>query len=234
MNKINRSIMGICILTFGLVCIAASGANGETGQLSKSRYSDPKGYFKIVPPDGWRLQEFLKDLRGKVAFFSPDSNADLRVLVNAVDFNTVEDLIAFCKDVESRIGTSTNIQKMTFGGRPAVKRTFQMKGQKLNYIDFLVGNVDHNIAYSAMQSSYDKYLLIAMKSIETYTPIQRDISDKDMIKHSVAKSLRLAQLMIETGNLDLAREFVKEGLSLDPSNKDLLAIEKTLQTKKGR
>jgi len=65
-----------------------------------------------------------------------------------------------------------------------------------------------------------------MKSNETYTPIQRDISEKEIIKHSVAKILRLAQLMIENGKFDLARELVKEGLALDPSNKDLLAIEK--------
>ncbi len=71
-----------------------------------------------------------------------------------------------------------------------------------------------------------------MKSNETYTPIQRDISEKEIIKHSVAKILRLAQLMIENGKFDLARELVKEGLALDPSNKDLLAIEKKLQTKK--
>ncbi len=151
MIKINRLIISICVLTFGLVCIAVSGANGEMGQLSKSLYSDPKGYFKIVPPDGWRVQEFHQDPRGKVAFIAPDSNVDLRVLVNAVDFSTIADLIAFCKEVESRIRISTNIEKITFDGRPAVRRTFQMKGHKFYYIDFLVGNVDHNIAYSAIQ-----------------------------------------------------------------------------------
>lgn len=217
------------------VCLFVRLTYGETGtgQLSKSRYSDPKGYFKIVPPDGWRIQEYPQDPRGKVAFIDPD-DFQLRILINAVDFSTVEELVAFCKDVEKRIGTSTNIEKITFGGRPAVRRTFQMKGHKLYYIDFLVGNVDHNIAYSAIQAKYEKYLPVVMKSIETYTPSQRDISDKDIIKHSVAKSLRLAQLMIENGNFDLAREFIKEGLALDPSNKDLLAIEKRLQTKGSR
>ena len=230
MAKLNRSLISI-FLSFGLICLAMSIAYGEAGQLSKSRYSDPKGYFKIVPPNGWRLQEFPQDARGKVAFLAPESNVDLRVLVNAVDFSTIEELIAFCKDVESRIGTSTNIEKITFDGRPAVRRTFQMRGMKLYYIDFLIGKVDHNIAFAATPASYDKYLPIVMQSIETYTPLMRAVSDKDIIKHSVTKSLRLAQLMIDSGNIDLAKEFVKEGLAIEPNNKDLRAIENKLQTK---
>ena len=230
MTKIER-LLRFLFLSVVPVCLIISLAYGETGQLSKSRYNDPKGYFKIVPPKGWRVQEFPQDARGKVAFFAPESNVDLRVLVNAVDFSTVEELIAFCKDVESRIGTSTNIEKITFDGRPAVRRTFQMKGMKLYYIDFLVGKVDHNIAFAATLAAYDKYLPIVMKSIDTYTPIMLDISDKDLIKHSVAKSLRLAQLMMDNGNFDLAKEFVKEGLAIDKNNRELLAIKKKLQSR---
>jgi len=226
--KINSLLINITFI--GLICIFASTIHGEK-QLSKSRYSDPKGYFKLVPPAGWRIQEFPQDTRGKVAFFAPESNVDLRVLVNAVDFSTIEELIAFCKDVESRIGTSTNIERITFDGRPAVRRTFQMKGMKLYYIDFLVGKADHNIAYTAAPSAYNKYLPVVMKSIETYTPILHNISDDDIIKHSVAKSLRLAQLMIDSGNFDLAKEFVKEGLAIDPSNKDLISIEDKLKNR---
>ncbi len=92
MTKISRSIIFVFWAVVPIY-IFTSFAYGETGQLSKSRYSDPKGYFKIVPPNGWRIQEFPQDARGKVAFFSPESNVDLRVLVNAVDFSTIEELL---------------------------------------------------------------------------------------------------------------------------------------------
>jgi hypothetical protein len=233
MIKINRLIISICVLTFGLVCIAVSGANGEMpmGQLSKSRYSDPKGYFKIVPPAGWRIQEYPQDSRGKVAFFAPGSNIDLRVLVNAVDFSTIEELIAFCKDVEKRIGVNTNIKRITFGGRPAVERTFQLRGLNLYYIDFLVGKVDHNLAYGAPVNKYNKYRSVVMKSMDTYEPIFHDVSDQEIIKHVVAKKFRLGQLMIQNGNYELALEFVREGLEVSPTDPDLLKLKQQIDDK---
>ena len=189
--------------------------------------------LKLFPLMVGAYRELPQDPRGKVAFFSPDSNADLRVLINAVDFNTIEGLIAFCKDVENRIGTSTNIEKITFGGRPAVRRTFQMKnGMKLYYVDFLVGNVAHNIAYSALQSEYEKYLPGVLKSIETYAPVVRDVSDKDVINHAVAKILRLAQNLMAEGNIDLAMELIKEGLELSPSDTGLLKLKKQIEARR--
>jgi len=234
MRKINGGSIVVFLIcwvfaTWGVESISAQASEGK---LSKSRYVDPKGYFKIVPPDGWRMQDFPQDTRGKVAFFAPESDVDLRVLVNAVDFSTIEELISYCKDVERRIGVSTNIGKTTFGDRPAVKRSFQFKGLKLYYIDFLVGKVDHNIAYSASPSKYDKYLPIVQKSMETYETVMRDISDKEVVKNLVAKKVRLTQLMIEMGNFDLAMEFVKEGLQASPNDAELLQLRKQIENKR--
>ena len=214
-----------------ILCLTASVLGQTKGQLAAKRYVDPKGYFKIVPPDGWRIQEYPQDPRGKVAFISAD-DIQLRVLVNAVDFSTAEELVAFCKDVEKRIGTSTNIERITFGARSAVRRTAYWQGQKWYWIDFLVGKVDHNLQYAAPPSKYDKYLPIAMKSIETYEPIIKDVSEKEATNHFVAKKMRLAQLMIENGNLDLALEFVKEGLEASPNDSELLKLKKQIEDKR--
>lgn len=230
MIKINGWGRSFIILTIGLACIAASIAYGEIGQLSKSRYSDPKGFFKIVPPNGWQIQEYPQDPRGKVAFIGPDG-AELRVLSKGLDYNSFEEMLEEIKGIEKQIGTNTNIEKVTFAGKPAVQRTFTLKGTKILFIDFMIGNTTHNLMYSASPTKFGKYLSLAQKSIDTYEPTLRGVSPEDVKKHSVAFSLRLSQIFFEQGNYDLALEFVKEGLAIDPSNKDLKAIEKKLKTK---
>lgn len=216
------------VFAFAVICAALGAAQGTGGQLARKRYVDPKGYFAIVPPDQWGVQEYPQDPRGKVAFNAPDANVDLRVLVNAVDFSTVDDLVAFCRSVEGRIGISTNIERVQFGGRAAVKRVFELRGMRMYYIDFLVGNVDHNLAFAAPPRVYEKHLPAVLKSMETYEPIQRNVSDRDVIQHTVAKKKRLAQLMIDNGNLDLAAVYVKEGLDLSPKDPDLLRFNERL------
>jgi hypothetical protein len=215
-----------------LICVAVAGwAQVSTDKLASKRYVDPKGYFKIVPPEGWKTQEYPQDVRGKVAFTGPDPNTDLRVLVNSVDFSTIDELVSFCKSVESRTGLSTNIQRSEFGGRPAVKRSYTMKGLKFTMIDFLVGSVDHNIQFGAPPKLFDKYLPVATKSMETYEAITRTISEKEAIQHALAKKLRLAQLMTDNGNYQLALDYINEGLEISPQEPKLLELKKVVEGK---
>jgi len=186
--------------------------------LSTTQYVDPKGFFRIVPPDGWRLQEFPGDSRGKVAFFGPTNGTDLRVLVNAVDFSTIDELVAFCRDVERRIGMNTHIERTTFGGRPAVRRSFTARGSKLTYIDFLVGKVDHNLAYSARISDFDKFRDVATASMETYEPVSRTLSDNEATQQLVDKKIRLSELMLGISNYQMAFQYAEEGLEVEPDN----------------
>jgi hypothetical protein len=208
-------------------------AQSQEGKLAAKRYVDPKGYFKIVPPDKWRVQEYPQDPRGKVAFLSPESNIDLRVLVNAVDFTTMDELVSFCKNVEKRTGLSTNVQKTEFGGRPVVKRSFEAKGMKCSMIDFLVGSVDHNIQFCSPPKLHQKYLPLVTKSMETYEAILKDLSKKDALDHFVAKKLRLAQLMMDNGNHDLARTYIKEGLEMAPRDTKLLELKEEIDRRQG-
>jgi hypothetical protein len=99
------------------------------GELVDRRYVDTKGFFKIVPPAGWRVQEYPQDPRGKIALFGPEG-AEIRALVNAVDFDTIEELLVFCHDVEKRTGLNTHITRTEFQGRPAVERWYEVKDRR--------------------------------------------------------------------------------------------------------
>lgn len=72
---------------FVLQLIVNAYAQNNTASLSKSRYSDPNGYFKIVPPDDWRIQKYPQDPRGKVAFIGPDG-VELRILAKGLHYSS--------------------------------------------------------------------------------------------------------------------------------------------------
>jgi hypothetical protein len=222
----------ICVLLFTLSACQQKTANTNVGEndttlvfkLSNKIYVDPKGYFKIVPPIDWTIQEYPDDSRGKVAFICPEQQVDLRILTNAVEYDSIDDLISFCKDVEGKININTNIEEITFWGMPAVKREFEMNGMKFYYIDILINRVDHNIAYSANVELFDKYYDMIKKSIDTYELINIDVTDDIIRKNAVDKNKRLAKLMIENGNLDLAMEYVEQGLLITPNDTSLLKL----------
>jgi len=223
--KMKRTVfvLTLCIgISLSFIPSFAQGA----GNLANKHYKDPKGYFKILPPGGWRIQEYPQDPRGKVAFLAPGGKIDLRILVNSVDYSTVDELVSFCNNIEKRIGINTNIKRVVFGGQPAVQRNFELKGFKLLYIDFLVGQLDHNLAYSAPKDSFKKYLQIVKTSMETYEPSIKSLTEEQKQQHLVAKKKRLAELMIEGGNYSMAIQFANEGLEIDPNNRALLELRK--------
>jgi len=218
-----RRVALLCSQVLVLTVIAVTVVAAAAQQLANQWYADPKGYFRIVPPAGWRIQEYPGDARGKVAFFGPNE-VEQRVLTNAVDFDTVEELVTFCRNTESRLGLDTHIKRVSFDGRPAVERSFEVRGTKFLYIDFLVGRIAHNLAYGAPLVHYEMYLPAAKASMETYMPSSREASAQDATKHAVAKLIRIAQLMLECGNKELALECVREGLALDGANPELLRL----------
>ncbi|MBN1271124.1 MAG: hypothetical protein JXB26_02540 [Candidatus Aminicenantes bacterium] len=231
MKKFKFASVTIISLFFVFQLIGSANAQSKTATLAKSRYSDPNGYFKIVPPDGWRIQQYPQDPRGKVAFIAPDG-VELRVLAKGLDYNSFEEMLEEIKGIEKKIGTNTNIEKIAFAGKPAVKRTFTFKGTKILFIDFMIGNTTHNLMYSASPTKFEKYLSLAQESIDTYEPTLRGVSPEDVKKHSIAKSLRLSQIFFEQGNYDLALEFINEGLEVEPNNANLLELKKKIMEKK--
>ena len=49
-------LMGVCIIEMPF-----SFALDNAGQLSKERYIDPKDFFKVIPPAGWRTQDYPQE-----------------------------------------------------------------------------------------------------------------------------------------------------------------------------
>ena len=62
----------------------------------------------------------------------------------------------------------------------------------------------------------------------------KKFSEKEIRDGLIAKYKRVAELYEQMGRIEDALDFVKEGMAIDPNNKDLIAIEKRLQTKRGR
>ena len=205
-------------------------AGAAHGQLAPTKFVDPKGYFSIVPPEGWRVQEYPADPRGKIALFAPDASVELRVLVNAVDFSTLDALVASLGEIERQVGFDTNIKRTDFEGIPAVERTFSSGGTRFLYVDFLVAAVDHNLAYSAPNESFEKHLPTARLSMQTYEPVLKYLSSTEQKEHALAKKRRVAELLIGEGNRSLASQYVEEGLSIEPNDAKLLELNRQLQS----
>jgi hypothetical protein len=231
MNKARLATATIISLFFAFQLFGIAHAENNTATLSTSRYADPNDYFNIVPPDGWRIQKYPQDPRGKFAFLGPDG-VQLRILAKGLDYDNFDDMLKEIKGIEKKIGTNTNIEKITFSGKPAVKRTFTFKGTKILFIDFMIGNTTHNLMYSATPSTFGKYLSLAQKSIDTYEPTLRGVSPEEVNKHAVARSLRLSQIFFEQGNYDLALGYIDEGLDVEPDNDKLLELKKKVMKKK--
>lgn len=206
----------------------------ESKENNEDVYIDPKGFFRITPPAGWRVQEYPDDPRGKVAFHTPDGQTALRILAKAVNIPDYDALIKNLQVIETQIGVETNIEPTVFNGLPAVKRlaTATMQGVtlKLLWVDILVDGVSHNLQYSASPDRFDTYREVAWNSMMTYKPTERDVplSPEEVLKHQAAKWLRLAQIAVEMGKRDAAKDLVAAGLEVDPKHPELLELKRKL------
>ncbi len=199
---------------------AASGATGLAAEL----YVDPKGYFRIVPPAGWQVQEYPEDPRGKVGFLTAGGTVSLRVLVDAVDITTQAELVEFCRNAERRYGQPMNIEAVNWQGYEAVRRTMNVSGITAVSVDFLVGSHKHNLMFSAPAGKEDDYERVVTMSMSTYEPVSRKGAAGQAAEHRLARKLRLASLMHEMGDDRHALAYIREGLEIDPDNAELLRL----------
>jgi hypothetical protein len=213
-------------------CGEDKSAKSETPQATV--YADPKGYFKILPPAGWRIQQYPNDPRGKVAFIAAGNQVDLRVLVKAVEIPDYDGLIKNLKDIETRLGVPMNIEPVVFKGMPAIKRvttvTLQGTTQKLLSIDLLIDGLSHNLQYGAPPNVFDKHYETAWQSMLTYEPLKREqpTSPEEARKHEAAKWIRLARIALEMGKTQAAKDAVSAGLEADPEDPELKQLKSEL------
>jgi hypothetical protein len=226
-------------LALAVAVILAVGGCGEekTAKNKTSQttvYVDAKGYFRILPPSGWRIQEYRQDPRGKVAFMAPQNQIDLRVLAKAVDIPDYDGLIKNLKDIELQLGVPTNIEPVVFNKMPAIKRvatiTIQGVTLKILWIDLLIDGVSHNLQYGAPPNEFDKHYAAAWQSMLTYEPLKREkpSSPEEARKHETAKWIRLAKIALEMGNTQAAKDAISAGLEVDPENAELRQLKSQL------
>jgi hypothetical protein len=235
--KPTQQLLALAVVAVAVV-LAVSGCGEKKSARSEisqaTVYVDPKGYFKILPPAGWRVQEYPQDPRGKVVFIAGGGQVDLRVLVKAVDIPDYDGLVKNLKAIETQLGVPTNIEPAVFNGMPAIKRvaTVTMQGvtQKLLWIDLLIDGLTHNLQYGAPPNVFDKHYETAWQSMLTYEPLKRQdpASPEDARKHEAAKWIRLARIALEMGKTQAAKDAVSAGLEADPKNAELKQLKSKL------
>ena len=206
--------------------------------LSGQAYVDPKGFFIIFPPSGWRVWEYHKDPRGKVAFIHPDiNNLDLRIIAQAAAYSSFEELAENtemrAKQIRTQLNAQVSIQRTSLGDAPALMINVTIPGQfKQLQFQFLRGRMYYNIAYGAPINVYEDFLTIATQCIDTFEPTLNDITQKDIIRHSISAKVRRATLLIQMGKLEDALEAVNEGLQIAPSNLKLKELKRLIEKSK--
>jgi hypothetical protein len=205
---------------------------------SNKEYVDAKGFFSLLPPSGWVTQEYPDDPRGKVAFGDPESGAAINILTQASTMTDFEELVENAErrsvDVAAQFGAEVNLERVTFGDAPALLLTISIPGEtKQIQYQFLRGGLLCNLAYAAPPESFDDLLPTALQSLETFEPTRVDLTDADVVRHSVAAKLRRATLAIQSGDLEYALQAVNEGLVVAPGDARFLELKKEIEAKLG-
>ncbi|OGW74630.1 MAG: hypothetical protein A2Z72_06200 [Omnitrophica bacterium RBG_13_46_9] len=239
MKLLNGNILfAILVAGFVLGISENSGSQGAKKQfLSDKIYSDPKGFFRIRPPEGWQIQEFRDDPRGKIKIICTEAyNTVIQVIAMASPFSNFEELVRDSEGAAERLRYKFNAdvttEKTTFANAKAVKVYFTMPGKlKQMQIQFLLGKNHYTLVYGAPPDIYEEFLPIAMISIGSFEPILKDVTEEEAIQHTVASRLRTAKLIIQAGQKEYALAVINEGLQLNPDNKELMELKKQLEEK---
>ncbi len=218
------------------VLFAAATSFAQEAVLSETMYTDPKGFFKIVPPNGWFTNEYSSDPRGKVDFdVTPGPlMAQLKLIAAASPFDGFEALIADSEAsagrMRQRLGATVTVDRITMDEQPAVKMTLLIPGRLKNLtFQMIRGKCYYTLAYGARPDLFDKYYATVMKSIESFLPTPKDLSKQDAARQVAASRIRTAKLHIQLGRKDWALKAIEEGLAHDPENKELLELKKQVE-----
>ena len=173
----------------------------------------------------------LNDPRGKVKFAR--SGTSLSILTNGVDYSDFSSLEIEIKSIDERLGIASDLKRCEFNGMPAMERDFVIQGSRIWMIDFLIGNVSHNLMYTAPRSRFGTELDRVKASLSTYQPLTREMTEEEVLEHYLAKARRLGRLFIDMGRYEEADFYVGDGLEHHDSDPVLLELRAEIEERRG-
>jgi ankyrin repeat protein len=204
-------------------------------QLTSKAYVDPKGYFKIIPPKGWTVKQYPNDPRGKVDFRLVSGRDRIQLIVSAQKspFPNFEALFAQNeaggKRWIKRRGGTMQSSKIKLFDVPVAKFVQKIPGKvNLLQLHFKMRDNYYVLAVGGLPHAYEKYLALAMKSINTFQPMFPDVKAEEANKHLVVSKIRTAKFLIKGGRKNYALEIINEGLKIDPGNKELMELKRQI------
>jgi len=210
-------------------------------------YKDKNGYFGAKPPEDWKQEDYPSEtVRSKVAFHHPTERGVFIRIISAPLPDPNVKFGDFFADIKENLGTyfrknlpnsKCDITKGKMEEREAViaRISAPPKVYEQEIVTFMDKGIQHNITFGATtKSEFDKNYKTFQRFLSNFVAMEtaRKFSDQEIRLSLVAKYKRLAELHEQSGLISEALDFVKEGLSIDPSNKDLIAIGKRLQAKR--
>lgn len=200
-------------------------------ELAAKLYSDKNGYFTFLPPKGWSQKDFPTDPRSKVEFNGPDSVL-IRIIAQTTQGVTSKNVVEETRK-QSEAGAQTlkkqfpslsqSTEEGHFAGLRAALVTQSIPGQMEQELTvFVAGNILFNIAYTAPnRAALEKYRKIAQESLAILAfseKINLPVSDEGVRKETIARAIRLAQLLTQMGNFSGAEEQISLALKKYPDD----------------
>lgn len=214
-------------------------------ELAGKLYSDKNGYFTFLPPKGWSQKDFPSDPRSKVEFNGPNSVL-IRIIAQTAQGVTSQNVVEETrKQSEAGVQTlkkqfpslSLSAKEGRFAGLRAALVTQSIPGQMEQELTvFVAGNIHFNIAYTAPnQVTLEKYRKLAQESLATLVfseKINLPVGDEGVRKETVARAIRLAQLLTRMGNFSGAEEQIALALKKYPDDARLKKALELVRAKK--
>ena len=191
--------------------------------LLGNEYVDPKGFFKIRPPAGWQISEYIDDPRGKTDFNSSPNKprAQLKIIGMASPFSNYEKFIhdseMQCERLKSQYkqyNVSITTEKTTFADVPAFKVYFTIPNN-LNQmtIGFLMGKNYYSLLFGAPPDLYKEFFSVAMISFESFEPILKNVTEDEVVKHNAQFKIEDCNARDSNGTERICTYYYKRGFT---------------------
>jgi hypothetical protein len=218
----NKKIVFYSLIFFLFGSISIAQPQKKTSNI----YKDVKnGYFSILLPDKWKIEEY-QDVRTKVSFSHPtDSTIFMRFIVRDASGETFSNVKSTAEDSVKgwkSEGIKCELKTSEYLGQPAVAAIVDnWKGQgAFELIKFISGGLHFNIQLAA--NSKEKLIIHRdemINSINTITLLKgwKPNSEKAKIQKT-ANVIRMSDLFYQSNQKADACNLLKDALTEDPES----------------